>query len=174
MQPQRRTEKGAEPGASGQMLTFRLGSEQYAIDVLGVQEIKVYSQITRVPNVPSFVKGVMNLRGTVIPVIDLRIKFDLPVPPYDRFTLIIVVSVEGKTVGLVVDAVNAVVAFPLEVLSPPPELPSRPEQTMVTGVAHVKDGLVMCLDVKALVEDAFGMPLGQGAQLDFQENRHVE
>jgi purine-binding chemotaxis protein CheW len=151
-----------------QMLTFRLGSEEYGIDVLRVQEIKGFSHITQVPNVPSYVKGVMNLRGTVIPVIDLRMKFGLEAAPYDRFTLIIVINVGARTVGFVVDAVNAVLSVPADQISAPPDLASSVGAQMVTGMAQIKDRLVLLLNIDAVVGEL--TPPTANAELDTAEN----
>ncbi|MDX2019087.1 MAG: chemotaxis protein CheW [Deltaproteobacteria bacterium] len=136
-----------------QLLTFRLGTEEYAIDVLKVQEIKGFSHITQLPNVPDHIKGVMNLRGTVIPVIDLRLKFGLPAAPYDRFTLIVVINVAGKTVGFVVDAVNAVVSIPTSEISAPPDLASSLGEQMISAMAHIKDRLVLLLNIETVVSE---------------------
>jgi purine-binding chemotaxis protein CheW len=153
---------GKENGATtaSQLLTFRLASEEYAIDVLKVQEIKGFAHITQVPNVPAYVKGVMNLRGTVIPVIDLRLKFGLCAGAYDRFTLIVVLNVAQKTVGLVVDAVNAVVSVPASDISDPPDLASGLGEQMVSAMARLKDRLILLLNVEAIVADL--APAGGG------------
>src|SRR5262245_63684784 len=91
-----------------QFLTFRLQEEEYGIEILRVQEIKGFSRITPIPNTPSYIKGAMNLRGTVVPIVDLRCKFGMPEAEYNQFTVIIVVTVGKKIVGLVVDAVSDV------------------------------------------------------------------
>ena len=94
--------------ANAEFLTFRLGGEEYGIDILRVQEIRGYESVTRIANTPDFIKGVMNLRGTIVPVVDMRIKFSLGEPVYDQFTVVIVLNIAGRVVGMVVDSVSDV------------------------------------------------------------------
>ncbi len=120
----------AAPGAQAatdtrQFLTFALGDEEYGIDILKVQEIKGYSAITRVPRTPQDIRGVMNLRGTIVPIVDLRTKFQLEPREYDRFTVIIVVVVRGRAVGLVVDAVSDVLDIGDAAVQATPEFSNR-------------------------------------------------
>ena len=136
--------------APGQVLTFSLGEELFAVDVLKVQEIRGFSDVTPVPQAPPFVKGIMNLRGTVIPVMDLRLRFMLEARPYDKFTLVVVVSVNTKLVGLVVDAVSAVTTLTADSLSAPPEMTGGARAT-VDAVARLKDRLVLLLNLDAVV-----------------------
>lgn len=157
MHSQRTHDSGPSPEAAGaQLLTFRLGEEDYGIDVLKVQEIRGFSAITSLPNVSPEVRGVMNLRGTVIPVLDLRAMFGLPARAYDRYTVIIVLRVDERTVGVIVDTVTAVITVPADQLSPPPDLATRAGARLVKGLARVKDSLVLRLDIDELVAPARG------------------
>lgn len=107
-------------GMANEFLSFRLGPEEYAIEILKVQEIRGWEQPTTIANAPRFVKGVINLRGTIVPIIDMRVKFDLGSADYNDFTVVIIVNVRGRTVGIVVDSVSDVLALAPEQLRPPP------------------------------------------------------
>lgn len=134
-----------------QYLTFRLGDEEFAVPILRVQEIKGYSAVTPIPNAPSYIKGVMNLRGTVMPVIDLRAKFGLSAIDSTKFTVIIVVNVGAKIVGLVVDAVSDVLRFDHGTIEPPPSLGGDLDTSHLTGMAKQGDRLVSLLDLEHVV-----------------------
>jgi purine-binding chemotaxis protein CheW len=136
-------------------LTFRLGHETYCIDILHVQEIRGYSAPTRIAEAPPAIKGVVNLRGTIVPVVELRHAFDIPEPRYDAVTATIVVSVAERKAGLIVDAVADVVEFPPEQLSPPPLLEGAGAGGFITGLATVKteerSELFIVLDIARLL-----------------------
>jgi len=134
-----------------QYLSFALGDEQYGIEILKVQEIKGYSGITPIPNTPPHIKGVMNLRGTVVPVVDLRTKFSLETRAYDKFTVIIVVTVGAKIIGLVVDAVSDVLDIPRDQIRPAPELGRREDTRFIAGMTNVGDKLAVLLDIDTLL-----------------------
>lgn len=134
-----------------QFLTFTLQNEEYGIEILKVQEIKGVSKITPIPNSPSFVRGVMNLRGTVVPVVDLRARFSMDARDYDRFTVIIVVNIGEKVVGLVVDTVSDVLNIPHDAIANPPELASGGETSCITGMGKMGERIVMLLDTGRLV-----------------------
>jgi len=134
-----------------QYLTFSLGQEEYGIEILKVQEIKGYSAITPIPNTPSHVKGVMNLRGTVVPVVDLRSKFAMESVAYNKFTVIIVVTVGSKIAGLVVDAVSDVLNIPASEIRPAPDFGSRTDTRFITGMANSGDKLAVLLDIDRLL-----------------------
>jgi purine-binding chemotaxis protein CheW len=131
-----------------QYLAFRLGVSEYAIEILRVQEIKAVTAITPMPHTPSYVKGVMNLRGAIVPVVDLRARLGLSDAAYGRFTVIIVVTVGTKVVGLVVDSVSDVIAIASADIEPPPSLTGS-HDTPVYGLAHVGERLVVLLDLDA-------------------------
>src|SRR3982750_247340 len=103
------TARAATTQSGGEFLTFRLGAEEYGIDILRVQEIRSYEAPTRIANAPAFVKGVVNLRGVIVPIVDMRIKFNLTPVNYDSFTVVIVLNIAGRVVGMVVDAVSDVI-----------------------------------------------------------------
>ncbi len=130
-----------------QYLTFTLGEEEYGIEILKVQEIKGHSAITPIHNTPSYIKGVMNLRGTIIPVVDLRLKFSMSEAEYNRFTVIIIVTVATKVVGLVVDAVSDVLNIPKADIQPTPDFGAQVDTTFISGMAKAGDKLVILLDL---------------------------
>jgi len=136
-----------------QFLSFTLGAEEYGIDILKVQEIKGYSAITHIPNAPPHVKGVMNLRGTVVPVVDLRAKFSMEPVEYNKFTVIIVVMVGEKIAGLVVDAVSDVLNVAASEVRPAPDLGARCDTRFIKGVVSVGDKLAVLLEIDKLLRD---------------------
>jgi purine-binding chemotaxis protein CheW len=127
----------ASAADSGQFLTFTLQNEEYGIEILKVQEIKGFSKITPIPNAPPFVRGVMNLRGTVVPIIDLRARFLMAEKDYDQFTCIVVVNVGERVVGLVVDTVSDVLNIPTDSIADPPELTSGGDTSCITGMGKL-------------------------------------
>ncbi len=139
----------------GQLLTFRLGEEAFGLEILRVQEIKGYSAITPLPNAPPHVKGVMNLRGAVVPIVDLRRKFGMAPTEYTRFTVIVLVTVGPKLVGLVVDAVSDVIELAAGDIEPPPELDASVDLSCLTGLGKSGDHLITLLDIDRVV--AFGV-----------------
>jgi purine-binding chemotaxis protein CheW len=139
---------------SNQFLTFVLGAEEYGIDILKVQEIRGYSAITAIPNTPAYVKGVMNLRGAVVPVVDLRTKFGMAETEYNKFTVIIVVMVGSRIAGLVVDAVSDVLNVDSSAIEPPPELESGIDASFITGLAKAAEKLILLLDIDRLLGSA--------------------
>ncbi|VTR96919.1 chemotaxis protein : Chemotaxis signal transduction protein CheW OS=Candidatus Nitrospira defluvii GN=cheW PE=4 SV=1: CheW [Gemmata massiliana] len=142
-----------------QFLTFFLQEEEYGLEILRVQEIKGYSKITPLPNTPREVKGVMNLRGTVVPVIDLRARFNLREAEYTPFTVIIVVTVGTKVVGLVVDAVSDVLNVEPKEMVPTPDLGSGVDTSFLNGIARTGERLVSLLNIDRLVGNATGPAL---------------
>ena len=140
----------AEP-AVGQYLTFALGGEEYGIDILRVQEIKGYTAVTPIPNAPAYVKGVMNLRGTVVPVFDLRLRFGMESHPFDRFTVIVVVNLAARVAGLVVDGVSDVLDFPAGSIEPAPDLGASVDMSLIQGIARYQDRLITLLDIDPIV-----------------------
>jgi purine-binding chemotaxis protein CheW len=134
-----------------QYLTFRVGQEEYGVDILKVQEIKGYSAITPIPNTPPYLKGVMNLRGTVVPVADLRAKFAMAEAHYDQFTVIIVLTVGAKVMGLVVDAVSDVLNIPHADIQPPPDFGAQVDARYINGMAKAGEKLVVLLDIDRLL-----------------------
>lgn len=141
--------------ATDQFLTFMLGDEEYGVDILRVQEIKGWEQATAIPNTPDYIKGVMNLRGTVVPIVDLRRRFALPSAEYLPTTVVIVVKVEGdlstRTMGFVVDAVSDVYNVSPENLQPPPDFGVRVDTAFIRGLAMVGEKMVILLDFDRLI-----------------------
>ena len=149
------------PPPSSQYLTFRLGEAEYGVPILTVQEIKGRSMITPIPNAPTHLAGVMNLRGMIVPVVDLRVKFSLPDVGYDRFTVVVLVSVGAKIVGMVVDAVSDVLDIPATEIQAVPDLGAQVDAGFVSGLARAGDKLIVLLDVaKVLDGDARFAPAG--------------
>ena len=139
-----------------QYLTFMLASEEYGVDILRVQEIKGWDKATPIPNTPSYVRGVMNLRGTIVPVIDLRMRFNMENIEYGPTTVVIVLKVESgkhdRIIGIVVDAVSDVYAVPLDELRPAPDFGGNVQVDFVRGLATVDEKMVIILDVDALLD----------------------
>ena len=145
--------------SGGEFLTFRLGGEEYGIDILRVQEIRSYEAPTRIANAPAFVKGVVNLRGTIVPIVDLRIKLGCERVDYDSFTVVIVLNVRGRVVGAVVDSVSDVLQLAAERVKPAPQLSSgNVDTSYITGIANVpgddKDRMLILVDIEALMTSA--------------------
>ncbi len=135
-----------------QLATFRLGSEEYAVDIATVQEIVRMTAVTRVPRAPSFVEGVVNLRGKIVPVIDLRKRFGMATVEATKATRIIIVEVGGKTVGLIVDAVREVLRLSSDAIDPTPEMVSSSiDAAFFKGVGKLEDRLIILLDLTRLL-----------------------
>ncbi|OGP94031.1 MAG: chemotaxis protein CheW [Deltaproteobacteria bacterium RBG_19FT_COMBO_56_10] len=144
-----------------QLVTFRLGNEEFSLDILRVQEIIRHMELTRVPRTPDFVDGVINLRGRVIPVLDLRKRFGLPSGERTNETRIIVVDVDNKTVGLKVDAVSEVLRLPADTVEPAPAIVTGVESDYIKGVGKLEGRLLILLDVEKILtrteRDALGL-----------------
>lgn len=134
-----------------QFLTFTLGREAFGLDLLQVQEIKGHSAITPIPNAPAHVKGVMNLRGAVVPVVDLRVKFGMPAVDYTKFTVIILVTVGQAVVGLIVDAVSDVLTLGSHDIVPPPAFDASVDTSVLKGLAKSADVLISLLDIDRVI-----------------------
>lgn len=145
---------GAESGLSAdanQFLTFSLGEEEYGVDILKVQEIKGYVPTTRIPNSPPDVVGVLNLRGTIVPIVDLRRKFGLESVEYTPFTAIVVVVVRGRIMGVIVDSVSEVVNIPAGDIQPAPDFGASMSTSMLQGMAKMSDSLITLLDIDTVL-----------------------
>lgn len=138
-----------------QYLTFVLEGEEFAIDILRVQEIKSWEKATNLPGSPDYVEGAINLRGTIVPVIDLRKRFHLPVVEFDYTTVIIVINVLGderdRTMGIIVDEVSDVHSLPLSSIRPAPELNGKLDSEFVTGLTTINDKMVIVMDIDSLM-----------------------
>jgi len=142
-------------GETHQYLSFFLGGEEYATDILSVQEIKGWDTVTRVPYSPDYILGVINLRGSIVPVVDLRVRFSLEKAEFDAATVVIVVHVAGtrgeRIVGIVVDAVSDVYTVPSENIQPPPDVMGSVDHMFVVGLANLDNKLLIILDIERLV-----------------------
>ncbi|MGP9833594.1 chemotaxis protein CheW [Marinobacter sp. NSM] len=132
-------------------LTFSLGEEQYALDIMSVKEIRGYEAVTRIANAPSFIKGVINLRGEIVPIVDLRIKFGVGEARYDEFTIVIVIQIHDRLVGIVVDAVSDVVSLSEQERRPPPEFGVAFDSRFLVGLAKLQNKMIILVDIEALV-----------------------
>lgn len=149
------TPKSGETVADGgQYLTLRLGDEEYAIDILRVQEIRSYEEPTRMVNAPSFIKGVINLRGVIVPVVDLRLKLSLDNVEYNGFTVVIVLNVRGTVIGAVVDAVSDVVTLTSETIKAAPQFETAMDARFITGLASVGDRMLIVMNIEALLSNS--------------------
>lgn len=146
-------ENEAGLGEEVQLVTFYLADEEFGVNIHDLQEIIRMMSITRVPKAPPFVEGVINLRGQVIPIIDLRKRIGLPPREYDKATRIIVVQIEKKTVGFVVDAVGEVRRIPSRVVEPPPPMVAGIESDYISGVGKLGDVLLILLDLNRLLSE---------------------
>ena len=134
-----------------QFLTFRLDGQEYGIAILKVQEIKGWDKMTPIPNSPPYVKGVLNLRGVIVPVFDLRLRFGLPETVRDAFTVIIVVNIGGRLAGIVVDAVSDVINVGAEQQCATPEYEGQQNREFIKGLAQVDGKLLILLDIDRMV-----------------------
>jgi len=139
--------------ASQEYLTFRLGEEEYGIDILRVQEIRGYDPVTRIANAPDFVKGVINLRGNIVPIIDMRIRLQLGAVAYDAMTVVIILTVGGRVVGMVVDSVSDVLALQAEQVRAAPEFSGAFDTRYITGLGALEDRMLILIDIEALIRE---------------------
>lgn len=137
-----------------EFLTFTLGSEEYGIDILRVQEIRGYDAVTAIANAPAFIKGVINLRGTIVPIVDLRVKFDLEQVAYNEFTVVIILNIARRTVGIVVDGVSDVVALTDEQMKAPPEFGSSFNTEYLTGLGVNGERMLILVDIEKLMSSS--------------------
>jgi purine-binding chemotaxis protein CheW len=134
-----------------QLVSFKIANEEFAVDILNVQEINKMTQITKVPNAPDFVEGVINLRGRVIPIIDLRTRLRLEKKEYDKDTRIVVVEISNKTIGFIVDAVREVLRIPKNITEAPPELVSGIDSEFIKAVGKLEDRLLILIDLNKII-----------------------
>jgi len=134
-----------------ELLTFTLAEEEYCIDILKVQEIRGYEAVTRIANTPSFIKGVVNLRGNIVPIIDLRIKLSLGDPRYDHSTVVIILNILKRVVGVVVDSVSDVITLPADAIKPAPEFGGTLDTQYIIGLATLEDRMLIHVDIEKLI-----------------------
>ncbi len=148
-----------QASAGREFLTFRLGSEEYGIDILKVQEIRSYEAPTKIANAPAYLKGVVNLRGVIVPIVDLRVKFNClneqGEAEINSFTVVIVLNVKGRVVGAVVDSVSDVMQLNDQAIQPAPEISaSAVDTSYITGIANVSERLLILMDIESLMSSA--------------------
>ena len=158
-------DKGMETVAAGakEYLTFRLGQEEYGIDILKVQEIRGYEAPTRIAHAPAFIKGVINLRGAIVPIVDLRIKFNLPSVTYDPFTVVIILNVLNRIVGIVVDSVSDVLALTPNEIKPAPEFGGSFDTQYLMGLATVEERMLILVNIEQLMSSQEMALLNEGS-----------
>jgi purine-binding chemotaxis protein CheW len=151
------TSKSA-PGVTGaprEYLSFRLGHEEYGIDILKVQEIRGYEPPTRIANAPHFIKGVVNLRGVIVPIVDMRLRFNMADVKYDSFTVVIILNVAHRTVGMVVDSVSDVLELAPGQIKPAPEFNGAIDAAFITGLGTIKHGdderMLILMDIEQMM-----------------------
>ena len=155
-----------------EFLTFILGEEQYALDIMTVKEIRGYEAVTKIANAPPFIKGVLNLRGDIVPIIDLRIKFDVGEVTYDDFTIVIMLNIANRVVGIVVDGVSDVINLSMNDIKPAPEFGVAFDSQYLHGLARLEDQMVILVNIEALISsDELGL-YESNRDLDIRENNN--
>jgi len=139
---------------ASEYLTFTLGGEEYAIDILKVQEIRGYEPPTLIANAPAFIKGVINLRGIIVPIVDLRIKFNLGKVEYTPFTVVIIINVAGRVIGVVVDSVSDVISLTPEQIRPSPDFSATFDTKYIVGLASLDSRMLIVTDIERLMTSA--------------------
>jgi purine-binding chemotaxis protein CheW len=141
-----------------EVLAFKLGHEEYAIDIQRVQELRGYDAVTHIANSPDFIKGVVNLRGIIVPIIDMRIKFRLGTPTYDQFTVVIVLNIGGRVLGMVVDSVSDVITLTREQIKPAPEMGTAVSTDYLIGLGTIDERMLILVDIGKLMSgDEMGL-----------------
>lgn len=137
-----------------EFLAFTLGKEEYGIDILKVQEIRGYETVTRIANAPDYIKGVVNLRGIIVPIVDMRIKFNLGTPTYDQFTVVIILLVQGRVVGMVVDSVSDVTTLDANQIKPAPEMGTAFNTEYLIGLGTLDERMLILVDIDKLMSSS--------------------
>jgi purine-binding chemotaxis protein CheW len=140
--------------ATGEYLSFRLGAEEYGIEILKVQEIRSYDPPTRIANAPAYIKGVINLRGVIVPIVDLRLTLGCEKADYDDFTVVIVLNVHGRVAGAIVDSVSDVLELDQEMIRPVPPMAAAIDTSFITGIGNVQGRMLVLVDIEALMRSA--------------------
>lgn len=144
-------QSGAGSAHTDQFLVFTLGKEEYGVDLHKVQELRGYDAVTQIANGPDFIKGVVNLRGVIVPIIDMRIRFNLGTPSYDQFTVVVVLNLGGQVVGMVVDGVSDVVTLSGEQIKPRPEMGAVVATEYLRGMGTIDDRMLILVDIDKLM-----------------------
>ncbi len=134
-----------------EVLYFRLGAEEYGISIMKVQELRTYENVTRIANAPEFVKGVVNLRGVIVPIIDMRIRFNTGAATYDEFTVVVILNIRNRIIGIVVDSVSDVVTLEEGQVRPAPEMGTAVDTNHLLGIGTVDDRMLILLDIDQLL-----------------------
>jgi purine-binding chemotaxis protein CheW len=137
-----------------EFLAFTLGKEEYGIHILKVQELRGYEEPTRIANAPDFIKGVVNLRGIIVPIVDMRIKFNLGTPTYDQFTVVIILNIGGRIVGMVVDSVSDVITLSPDQVKPAPEMGTALNTDYLIGLGTVDQRMLILVDIDKLMSSS--------------------
>jgi purine-binding chemotaxis protein CheW len=132
-------------------LAFKLGNEEYGIKILKVQEIRGYETVTRIASAPEHVKGVVNLRGTIVPIVDMRIKFKLGEPTYDQFTVVIILNIQDRVVGMVVDSVSDVISLTADQIKPAPDMGGALNTDYLVGLGTVDERMIILVDIDRMM-----------------------
>ncbi|OIP17288.1 MAG: chemotaxis protein CheW [Comamonadaceae bacterium CG_4_9_14_3_um_filter_60_33] len=142
-----------EPTTSAplEFLAFTLGQEEYGIDIQKVQELRGYDAVTRIANAPPHIKGVINLRGIIVPIVDMRIKFNLEAASYDQFTVVIILNLANRIVGMVVDSVSDVISMSSEQIKPAPEMGAVLDAQFLIGLGTINQRMLILVDIDSLV-----------------------
>ncbi|WP_017879701.1 chemotaxis protein CheW [Janthinobacterium sp. CG3] len=140
--------------AALEFLAFTLGDEEYGIDIQKVQELRGYDAVTRIANAPAFIKGVVNLRGVIAPIIDMRIKFNLGDPTYDQFTVVIILNIAGRVMGMVVDSVSDVITLTAEQIKPAPEMGGALDTDYLIGLGTLDQRMLILVDIGKLMSSS--------------------
>lgn len=155
-----KTGSSMTPSASRalEFLSFTLGQEEYGIDIQKVQELRGYDAVTRIANAPEHIKGVVNLRGIIVPIIDMRIKFNLGAPTYDQFTVVIILNIGGRVMGMVVDSVSDVITLKPEQIRPAPSMGSVLDTEYLMGLGTLDERMLILIDLDRLMSsDEMGL-----------------
>lgn len=152
-------EKGAprptgKADVAAEFLAFTLGGEEYGVDIQKVQELRGYDTVTRMANAPEFIKGVVNLRGIIVPIIDMRIKFNLGTPTYDQFTVVIILNVRQRVMGMVVDSVSDVITLRADQIKPAPQMGSAIDTDYLIGLGTIEERMLILVDIDKLMSSS--------------------
>ena len=150
--------------AAREILVFVLGEEEYGVDILKVQEIRGYEKVTPIPSAPAYLKGVMNLRGTIVPVLDMRMKFGMAEPRYDSFTVVIILRIAGRVIGIVVDGVSDVVPLGPGDVKPAPQLGALVDSAFLAGLATRDGRMILLMDIEKFLSSGELNLLSQAAE----------
>ena len=146
-----RADDASSAAPKKEFLSFKLGQEEYCLDILSVQEIRGYDTVTSIANTPDFIKGVINLRGNIVPIVDMRIKFRLSEARYDATTIVIILNLNKKMIGIVVDSVSDVIALPVEAIREAPRFGSAINTEFISGMATVDGNMLIVVDIQKLL-----------------------